>query len=341
MTFSFTPGRDQAHAVRARILRLLPCTRCYGGRLGFVQIFKVAPAAPFVFSPLDAARVGAPRWLSRATLRSASVTNSAMLLLLASHVASGTLVSPGWLQRQLASGANQLCILDVTQRLDPADNTVSADADGFAVAHIPGATFVDVGGRLSRQDQRTAEGALLHNMLPTSAQFATELGAAGVSDESHIVLYSSTKVMWATRVWWMPVLTREATECRSHASGRPEEREAMHGPGRAACTAQRGTTGGCSAGILAMMDTTQVDAAQLWVPRPALRAGRWPRGVDRGRWRGGQGGGAGQRGLLRPGQGCSAQPNTVWEHWEQWEQRPPERAARACGRLRRQGATLI
>ena len=57
--------------------------------------------------------------------------------------------------------------------------------------------------RLSRQDQRTAEGALLHNMLPTSAQFATELGAAGVSDESHIVLYSSTKVMWATRVWWM------------------------------------------------------------------------------------------------------------------------------------------
>ena len=126
-----------------------------------------------------------------------------MLLWLASHIASGTLVSPGWLQRQLASGANQLCILDVTQRLDPVDNTVSADAEGFAAAHIPGATFVDVGGRLSRQDQRTAEGALLHNMLPTSAQFATELGAAGVSDESHIVLYSSTKVMWATRVWWM------------------------------------------------------------------------------------------------------------------------------------------
>jgi thiosulfate/3-mercaptopyruvate sulfurtransferase len=135
--------------------------------------------------------------------RSACFTNSAMLLLLASHIASGTLVSPGWLQSQLAAGASQLCILDVTQRLEAADNTVSADADGFAAAHIPGARFVDVGGRLSRQDQRTAEGALLHNMLPGAAQFATELGEAGVRDESHVVLYSSTKVMWATRVWWM------------------------------------------------------------------------------------------------------------------------------------------
>ena len=171
--------------------------------MGSFRSSKLPLAPRSFFRPWTPRESGAPRWLSRATLRSASVTNSAMLLLLASHIASGTLVSPGWLQRQLASGANQLCILDVTQRLDPADNTVSADADGFAVAHIPGAAFVDVGGRLSRQDQRTAEGALLHNMLPTSAQFATELGAAGVSDESHIVLYSSTKVMWATRVWWM------------------------------------------------------------------------------------------------------------------------------------------
>ena len=45
-------------------------------------------------------------------------THSAMLLLLASRMASGTLVSPRWLQGQLAAGTKRLCILDVTQRLD-------------------------------------------------------------------------------------------------------------------------------------------------------------------------------------------------------------------------------
>ena len=106
-------------------------------------------------APERGARAAVPRF-----------THSAMLLLLASRLASGTLVSPGWLQGQLAAGTNRLCILDVTQRLDATDNTVSADADAFAAAHIPGARFVDVGGRLSRQDQRTAEGTLLHNMMP-------------------------------------------------------------------------------------------------------------------------------------------------------------------------------
>ena len=127
---------------------------------------------------------------------------AARLLLLASHAASGTLVSPRWLQSQLSARAN-LCILDVTQRLCQDDNTVSADLDAFAAAHIPGARFVDVGGRLSRQGELTAAGTLLHNMLPSAEQFASELEALGVVDGSHVVLYSRTKVMWATRVWWM------------------------------------------------------------------------------------------------------------------------------------------
>lgn len=125
-----------------------------------------------------------------------------MLLSLVSYAASSMLVSPGWLQSQLAASTD-LCILDVTQQLSQVDNTVSADSGAFAAAHIPGARFVDVGERLSRQGQRTAKGALLHNMLPSAEQFASELESLGVGDSSHVVLYSSTKVMWATRVWWM------------------------------------------------------------------------------------------------------------------------------------------
>ena len=44
---------------------------------------------------------------------------------------------------------------------------------------------------------------MLHNLAPSPEQFAAELSRQGVDDDSHVVLYSSSKVMWATRVWWL------------------------------------------------------------------------------------------------------------------------------------------
>ena len=129
--------------------------------------------------------------------------------LLICHVAAAfsppgasSLVKPSWLMANL--GNENLRVLDVTQKLDRKSNSVSPAYDAFASSHIPGATFVDVGSRLSAQHQYTADGAVpLHNMHCTAEQFAEEMCSLGIDDESHIVLYSSKKVMWATRVWWM------------------------------------------------------------------------------------------------------------------------------------------
>ena len=100
-------------------------------------------------------------------------------------------------------GDKNLRVLDVTQKLEKTNNVLPA-YDVFAASHIPGATFVDVGGRLSAQSQYAASGTVpLHNMACSAEQLAEELSSLGIDDESHVVLYSSKKVMWATRVWWL------------------------------------------------------------------------------------------------------------------------------------------
>lgn len=113
-----------------------------------------------------------------------------------------SLVSPEWLRKHV--GDARLRIFDVTQTLSREENSVSAASDAFAACHIPGAEFVDVGGRFARGDAFAADGRVrLHNMLPSAEVFGAELEALGVDDATHVVLYSSAKVMWATRVWWM------------------------------------------------------------------------------------------------------------------------------------------
>ena len=106
-----------------------------------------------------------------------------------------SLVSAPWLKDNL--GDPKIRVLDVTQVLDRTTNTVAPGVDTYMTSHIPGARFVDVGGRLSTPNPK------LHNLAPSPEQFAAELSRQGVDDESHVVLYSSSKVMWATRVWYL------------------------------------------------------------------------------------------------------------------------------------------
>ena len=106
-----------------------------------------------------------------------------------------SLVSAPWLKDNL--GDPKLRVLDVTQVLDRSTNTVAPAVDTYMTSHVPGARFVDVAGRLSTPDPK------LHNLAPTPEQFAAELSRQGVDDDSHVVLYSSSKVMWATRVWYL------------------------------------------------------------------------------------------------------------------------------------------
>ena len=106
-----------------------------------------------------------------------------------------SLVSAPWLKDNL--GDPKIRVLDVTQVLDRTTNTVAPSVDTYMTSHIPGARFVDVGGRLSTPHPK------LHNLAPSPEQFASELSRQGVDDDSHVILYSSSKVMWATRVWYL------------------------------------------------------------------------------------------------------------------------------------------
>jgi len=114
-----------------------------------------------------------------------------------------SLVQADWLHGHLSD--EDLIILDATQRLDREQNTASPDAEAFLACRIPGARYVDVGGRLSEPGLRNARGDLLHNMRPAAGALAAELASLlGVRAEAvHLVLYSSRHVMWATRLWWL------------------------------------------------------------------------------------------------------------------------------------------
>ena len=39
--------------------------------------------------------------------------------------------------------------------------------------------------------------------LPSAQQLQDEFRKYGVADDSLVVLYSTTHIMWATRLWWM------------------------------------------------------------------------------------------------------------------------------------------
>lgn len=63
--------------------------------------------------------------------------------------------------------------------------------------HIPGAGYIDVPGDL------TDKSCEIPMMLATTAQLVETFTHAGISNDSHVVLYSSENPMWATRVWWV------------------------------------------------------------------------------------------------------------------------------------------
>ena len=108
---------------------------------------------------------------------------------------SDDLVQPGWLTSRL--GDERLRVLDVTVQITPEFLTRSGQPD-WEAAHIPGSVFGDLLGGLS---DRAAPALMM--MLPSTEQFAKEMGALGVGTGTQIVLYDARENMWAARVWWM------------------------------------------------------------------------------------------------------------------------------------------
>ena len=109
----------------------------------------------------------------------------------------GPLVSTAWLEEHLHEPG--LRIFDTSARIgfDPESGEVQAASgrDEWAQAHIPGSGFVDL---LELADP-ARPGA---SMLPSAAKFAAEMSALGVGPGTHVVVYDTGAVMFATRLWW-------------------------------------------------------------------------------------------------------------------------------------------
>ena len=113
------------------------------------------------------------------------------------------LIETDWLAGHLDDPSVR--ILDVTGMLTSKLENIAHDR-AFVEGHIPGALFFDMAsgkGLLSDPD------AALPWTWPSAARVEAALGAAGVDNGVHVVLYAATPrpgidrgVMWCTRAWW-------------------------------------------------------------------------------------------------------------------------------------------
>jgi thiosulfate/3-mercaptopyruvate sulfurtransferase len=101
-----------------------------------------------------------------------------------------SLVSTDWLARHLKDP--DLRILDASWHLPALGRNARQEYDA---AHIPGARFFDIDGI---SDQRST----LPHMAPPVEKFMSRMRAMGVGDGHQVVVYDSTGIFSAPRVWW-------------------------------------------------------------------------------------------------------------------------------------------
>ncbi|APH59302.1 3-mercaptopyruvate sulfurtransferase [Granulibacter bethesdensis] len=101
------------------------------------------------------------------------------------------LVDAEWLRESM--GAADLIIFDATKFLP---NQGRNGHDDYRLSHIPTAIYFDID---AIADQQTD----LPHMVPPPGQFAAQLGALGVSNNSRVVFYDQNSMMWAARGWWL------------------------------------------------------------------------------------------------------------------------------------------
>jgi thiosulfate/3-mercaptopyruvate sulfurtransferase len=106
-----------------------------------------------------------------------------------SYARPDALVSTEWLAAHL--NAPHVAVLDASWFL-PGQGDGHAE---YAKAHIPGAAFFDID---AIADPTTS----LPHMLPDAASFARAVGALGIGNDSHVVIYDRALLSSAARVWW-------------------------------------------------------------------------------------------------------------------------------------------
>ena len=108
------------------------------------------------------------------------------------------LVSTDWLAQHLDDP--NVVVLDCTTHLIPNPKItydIVPGREDFEKGHIPHAQFCDLLNDLSDPSHK------FRFMRPTPQDFATAIGRYGVGEHTKVVLYSTTNLQWATRVWWL------------------------------------------------------------------------------------------------------------------------------------------
>ena len=101
-----------------------------------------------------------------------------------------TLVSTDWLAAHLNDP--DLRILDASWHMPGSGRNAQAE---YQATHIPGARFFDID---DISDQRSA----LPHMAPPPEKFISRMRAMGVGDGHQVVVYDSSGIFSAPRVWW-------------------------------------------------------------------------------------------------------------------------------------------
>lgn len=108
-----------------------------------------------------------------------------------------TLVSGQWLADAVRNSliGPKFRILDTSWYLPKLKRDPRAE---FAQMHIPGSSFFDI-------DECCDKCSALDHMLPTSNQFSEYVGALGIGNDTHVVVYDTSGLgsFSAPRVWWM------------------------------------------------------------------------------------------------------------------------------------------
>lgn len=108
-----------------------------------------------------------------------------------SYVNPEALVGTDWLAGHLE--APDVRVVDASWHMPHAGRDARAE---YAAQHIPGAVFFDI------DDIADTSSALPH-MLPAPEKFAARVRKLGLGDGNRIVVYDTTGVSAAARVWWM------------------------------------------------------------------------------------------------------------------------------------------
>ncbi len=108
------------------------------------------------------------------------------------------LVDTGWLAAHLGAGDLRVFDCSMVRQDKPGGGYAFVNGhEQWQQGHVPGSMHIDVASQLS-----DATAALALTMPPID-QLVQRFAAAGIGDDTRVVLYDNSNHGWAARVWWL------------------------------------------------------------------------------------------------------------------------------------------